>query len=69
LQTNELLRSIAIALLGFGINDILNYDHVSLLLLVIIVHDKIIVLIGTWSDHPGKQRYHKSGMGCPWLTN
>jgi hypothetical protein len=29
----------------------------------------IIMLIGTWSDHPGKQCYHKGGMGRPWLTN
>jgi hypothetical protein len=36
---------------------------------LIIVHDKIILLIGTWSDHLGKQCYHKGGMGCPWLTN
>jgi hypothetical protein len=35
----------------------------------IIVHDKIIMLIGTWSDHPGKQCYHKGGMGRPWVTN
>jgi hypothetical protein len=34
-----------------------------------IVHDKIIVLIGTWSDYPEKQCYHKGGMGRPWLTN
>jgi hypothetical protein len=28
----------------------LNYDHVPImLLLLIIIHDKIIVLIGTWS--------------------
>jgi hypothetical protein len=32
-------------------------------LLVIIVHDRIIVLIGILSDHPGKQCYHKGGMG------
>jgi hypothetical protein len=37
--------------------------------LSIIVHDKIIVLIGTWSDHLRKQCYHKGGMGRPWLTN
>jgi hypothetical protein len=37
--------------------------------LLFIVHDKIIMLIGTWSDHPGKQCYHKGDMGCPWLTN
>jgi hypothetical protein len=30
---------------------------------------KIIMLIGTWSDHPGKQCYHKGGMGRPWLIN
>jgi hypothetical protein len=37
--------------------------------LLFTVHVKIIMLIGTWSDHPGKQCYHKGGMGCPWLTN
>jgi hypothetical protein len=36
---------------------------------LIIVHDKSIVLIGTWSDHPGKQCYHKGGIWRPWLTN
>jgi hypothetical protein len=35
----------------------------------IIVHDKIIVLIGTWSDHPGKQCYHKVVWDTiGWLT-
>jgi hypothetical protein len=29
------------------------------------VHDKIIVLIGTWS----LTCHHKGGMGYPWLTN
>jgi hypothetical protein len=33
------------------------------------VHDKIIVLIGTWSDHLEKQCYHKGCMGRPWLNN
>jgi hypothetical protein len=33
-QTNELLGRLAIALPSFGINTILNYGHVSLLLLV-----------------------------------
>jgi hypothetical protein len=33
------------------------------------VHDKIIMLIGTWSDHPRKQCYHKGGMERPWLVN
>jgi hypothetical protein len=32
LQTNELLGSVAIALLGFGINDMLNYNQVPILL-------------------------------------
>jgi hypothetical protein len=41
----------------------------QLLCYVIYVHDKIIMLIGTWSDHPGKQCYHKGLMGCPWLIN
>jgi hypothetical protein len=35
---------------------------------LIIVHDKIIMLIGTWSDHLGKQCCHKGGMGHPWLN-
>jgi hypothetical protein len=34
LQTNELLGSIAFAVPSFGINGLLNYDHVSLLFLV-----------------------------------
>jgi hypothetical protein len=32
--------------------------------LLFTVHDKIIMLIGTWSDHPGKQCYHK-GLWTP----
>jgi hypothetical protein len=36
---------------------------------LIIVRDKIIMLNGTWNDHPVKYCYHKGGMGCPWLTN
>jgi hypothetical protein len=36
---------------------------------LIIIHDKIILLIGTWSDHPEKQCYHKGGMGRHWLAN
>jgi hypothetical protein len=35
----------------------------------IYVHDKIIMLMGTWSDQPGKQCYHKGLMGRPWLIN
>jgi hypothetical protein len=29
------------------------------------IHDKIIILIGTWSDHLGKQCYHKGENGTP----
>jgi hypothetical protein len=36
---------------------------------VIYVHDKIIMLMGTWSDHLGKQCYHKGLMGRSWLIN
>jgi hypothetical protein len=33
----------------------LNYDHAFIIIVgLIIVDDKIIVLIGTWSDHPRK---------------
>jgi hypothetical protein len=37
--------------------------------LLFIVHDKIIMLMGTWRTTLGKQCYHKGGMGRPWLTN
>jgi hypothetical protein len=40
-----------------------------LLSFIITVHVKIIKLMGTWSDHPGKQCYHKGLMGRPWLIN
>jgi hypothetical protein len=58
-----------IVLCGFGYRDTqysLSYFITSLLFTV---HVKIIMLIGTWSNHPGKQCYHKGGMGRPWLTN
>jgi hypothetical protein len=45
------------------------HDHAIYCPCIIIVHDKIIMIIGTWSDHPGKQCYHKGGLGCHWLTN
>jgi hypothetical protein len=45
------------------------HDHDSITNVLFTVHDKIIMLIGTWSDHPGKQCYHKGGMGRSWLTN
>jgi hypothetical protein len=45
------------------------HDHVFIINVLFTVHDKIIMLIGTCSDHPGKQCYHKGGMGHPWLTN
>jgi hypothetical protein len=50
LQTNELLGSIAIALLDFGINVTFElWSCSNYVVVLIIVHDKIIVLIGTWS--------------------
>jgi hypothetical protein len=45
---------LAIAIYGFGYRDthyLLSYFYYQLLFTV---HDKIIMLIGTWSDHPGK---------------
>ena len=45
------------------------HDHAFIINELFTVHDKIIMLIRTWSDHPEKQCYHKGGMGCPWLTN
>jgi hypothetical protein len=54
-------------ILGIEIHII--HDHTFIISLLFTVHDKIIMLIGTWSDHSGKQCYHKGGMGRPWLTN
>jgi hypothetical protein len=55
------------AVLGVKIHII--HDHVFFITNELVtVHDKIIMLIGTWSDYPGKQCYHKGGMGRPWLT-
>jgi hypothetical protein len=53
-----------------GIEVDIIHDHAFIINLLFIVHDKIIMLIGTWSDHPGKQCYHKGGVGdryppCP----
>jgi hypothetical protein len=51
LAKNKLLDSFAIALPGFGINDIYDSWPCSIMIyycwLSIIVHDKLIVLIGT----------------------
>jgi hypothetical protein len=48
LFTTELLGSFAITLLGFGINITL-WSCSNYTIVLIIVHDKIIVLMGTWS--------------------
>jgi hypothetical protein len=52
-----------------GIEIHIIHDHTFIISLLFTVHDKIIMLIGRWSDHSGKQCYHKGGMGHPWLTN
>jgi hypothetical protein len=59
----------AIALCGFGMEILIIHDRTFIISLLFTVHVKIIMLIRTWSDHPGKQCYHKGGMGLPWLTN
>jgi hypothetical protein len=59
---------LAIALCGFGYEDTL-FIITLLFSFIITVHVKIIMLMGTWSDHPGKQCYHKGIMGHPWLIN
>jgi hypothetical protein len=59
----------AIAFVVLGIEIHIIHDHAFIINLLFIVHDKIIMLIGTWSDHPRKQCYHKGGMGRPWLIN
>jgi hypothetical protein len=50
---------------GFGIN--VTYKLLSFLIIIgfLIKHDKIILLIITWSDHPRQQSYHKGGTGRP----
>jgi hypothetical protein len=30
------------------------HDHILLSVFLFTIHDKIIMLIGTWIDHPGK---------------
>jgi hypothetical protein len=48
-QTNELLGRLAIALPGFGINVTSElWSCSNFVVVLIIVHDKIIMLIGTW---------------------
>jgi hypothetical protein len=49
LQTKELLGSFAIALPGFGKFNAILGSCSNYIVVLIIVHDKIIVLIGTWS--------------------
>jgi hypothetical protein len=59
---------LVISLCGFGYGDTL-FMITLLLSFIITVHVKIIMLMGTWSDHPEKQCYHKGLMGRPWLIN
>jgi hypothetical protein len=59
---------LVIAYCGFGYGDTL-FMITLYYLFIITIHVKIIMLMGTWSDHPGKQCYHKGSMGCPWLIN
>jgi hypothetical protein len=69
LFTTEFLGSTCYSFCGFGYGDThysLSYFYYQLLFTG---HDKIIMLIGTWSEHLGKQCYHKGGMGRRWLTN
>jgi hypothetical protein len=44
------------------------HDHAFITNVLFVVYDKIIMLIGTWNDHPVKQCY-QGGMGRSWLTN
>jgi hypothetical protein len=43
---------------ALGIEIHIIHDHTFIISLLFTTHDKIIMLIGTWSDHPGKQCYH-----------
>jgi hypothetical protein len=66
-KTNELLGRLAIALPGFGINVISELWSCSINIIgLIIVHDKIIVLIGTWSltwDNSATRRVEWDALG------
>jgi hypothetical protein len=54
------------ALPSFGINSIYElWPCFNIIAGLFIIHDKIIVLIGTWSDHPRKHCYRKGGMETP----
>jgi hypothetical protein len=52
-----------------GIEIFITHDYTFIIFSIITVHVKIIMLMGTWSDHPGKQCYHKGLMGRPWLIS
>jgi hypothetical protein len=59
--------------LVLGVILYVNHDHALLLMLIVyglfMIHNKIILLIGTWSLTQEKQCYHKGGMGHPWPIN
>jgi hypothetical protein len=48
-----------------GIEIHIIHDDTFIIGLLFTVHDKIIMLIGIWSDHSGKQCYHKGGTRRP----
>jgi hypothetical protein len=62
------LGSFAIALYDFGFNITL-YSCSNYTVILFIVHDKIIILVGTWSLTWETRATTKGGMGRPWLTN
>jgi hypothetical protein len=66
--TEYFFGSTCYCLLWFWVWRYIIHDYIYYLF-IITVHVKIIMLMGTWSDHPGKQCYHKGSMGCPWLIN
>jgi hypothetical protein len=43
--------------------------HTFIISLLFTVHDKNHYVNWNMENHPGKQCYHKGGMGRPWLTN
>jgi hypothetical protein len=45
------------------------HDHTFIIRLLFIIHDKIIILIGTCRTTRENSATTKGGMGRPWLTN
>jgi hypothetical protein len=52
-----------------GIEIYVTHDYTFYYQFINTVHDKIIMLMGTWRTTREKQCYHNGGMGRTWLNN